>query len=171
MPLDTPPPLVEFAQDDAVTEHRPVVIGHGRPQVRKPNSDIIKACLQPLETGAVTAHRLRNFGKQLVDRSKVDPVAASCQASSPALAARNNIPRSDGELSRCGPFARKPRHEAVVIDNHAFVEAFADWFGFVAAADLEVQPAAVDLDELNLGGDVHADWRCGAMGHLDPCAD
>ncbi len=122
--------------------------------------DLIKPAVDLIEPVVVCGDFLRHFGKQLVDRCEVDAVAAlHCgKKVTPKRSSGNRTNSTRGSLPR------EPRHEAVVIDDRALVEAFADRLGLVTAAHLEAQPAAVDFYELDFGSDIHArsaSLRCG----------
>jgi DNA repair protein RadC len=68
-------------------------------------------------------------------------------------------------------FPRQPSHEAAVVDHSALVKPLADRIFFVATSDPEPQRTVLDLDQLHVSRDRHADRCRRGMGHLDPCAD
>jgi hypothetical protein len=105
--------------------------------------------------------------QELVDCREIDAVAAlHCGKKDTPKPPPCNITKSG-----CRPLAREPRHEAVVIDDHALVEAVADRLGLVMAIHLEAQSAAIDFDQLDDGRDLHDDRRRGAVAPLDAGAD
>src|SRR5574344_1825255 len=55
---------------------------------------------------------------------------------------------------------------SLVVDNEAFVQAFAYQSAFVIGCNLEYKPAAVYLDKFRFRPDLHPLWGCGAMADV-----